>query len=327
MKQLLKKPTVAIIGGGPSGMSCGLWLKQLGLNPLLLESQSQLGGLQVTSHFHNIWLLGNPGKKGYEVAQEFRQHIHAESLPTHLNCEIQALSYQDQRWVLGTNHGELLAQAIVLATGQRVRDLSDLAIISGSQGLKTSGLVCCDPGVSMFHPPKLTGRTVGVIGGGDNGMVTATLLAATAHQVHLFARSGLRGFGVIQRDLMEWVTSGKVIVHTGLDIIGFEQQGETLHVDARNPDQTVEGFDLDFLCIRIGFAPNTRIVNQLFTKSGVGELPLNSEGYVLTDDSQRTTLPSVYAIGDVANPKDPCVATAVGMGAIAARAIEADLLA
>ncbi|MGD1698426.1 NAD(P)-binding protein [Dapis sp. BLCC M229] len=72
------KKTIGIIGGGPPGMSCALWLKYLGFSPIIIERKQRLGGLQQLSNFQNVWYLGLIEKTGYEIAEQFRQHIQVE---------------------------------------------------------------------------------------------------------------------------------------------------------------------------------------------------------------------------------------------------------
>ncbi|MFM6283032.1 MAG: FAD-dependent oxidoreductase, partial [Dolichospermum sp.] len=81
----------------------------------------------------------------------------------------------------------------------------------------------------------------------------------------------------------------------------------------------------DYLCFRLGFTPNVEELVRLFEKGGVGSVKLTEKGYIATDQFLRTSIPNIYAVGDVTNPRDACVATAVAHGTIAARSIEEDL--
>ncbi len=92
--------------------------------------------------------------------------------------------------------------------------------------------------------------------------------------------------------------------------------------DGKKPEEKLA---FDSLCLRIGFAPNIEDIVQLFNEGKLGNIQLSQKGYILTDQFLRTSIPNIYAAGDVANPRDPCVATAVAQGAIAARSIEEDL--
>ncbi|NEQ88403.1 MAG: NAD(P)/FAD-dependent oxidoreductase [Moorea sp. SIO2I5] len=82
---------VAVIGGGPTGMSCALWFKNLGFLPIIIEKNKQLGGLQRVSHFQNVWYLGLPGHTGYELAELFRQHLKEESITMLLDSKLKSI--------------------------------------------------------------------------------------------------------------------------------------------------------------------------------------------------------------------------------------------
>jgi len=89
------KKAVAVIGGGPGGMSCALWLKYLEFYPIIIEKSPQLGGLQNINPFHNKWYLGVAGKTGKELAEEFRRHIEVELIPTLFNSAIKSIRGMD----------------------------------------------------------------------------------------------------------------------------------------------------------------------------------------------------------------------------------------
>lgn len=80
-------------------------------------------------------------------------------------------------------------------------------------------------------------------------------------------------------------------------------------------------------CFRLGYAPNVPAIQHLLHANGIGQLALTPSGHIQTDEFCRTSLACIYAAGDVANPRDPCVATAVAHGAIAARSLDEDLSA
>ncbi len=83
--------TIGIIGGGPASMSCALWLKYLGFSPIIIEKKQQLGGLQQVSNFQNVWYLELAEKTGYEIAEQFRQHIKAEDISTLLGSQVRSI--------------------------------------------------------------------------------------------------------------------------------------------------------------------------------------------------------------------------------------------
>jgi len=110
---------VPIVGGGPAGMSCALWLHNYGLSPLIIEQEDALGGMARMSPYPNEWLLGQRGKTGLENAAEFAAHIHALGVEIWLGVGPQHLRQQEEHWRLELG-GEpaprsLSAAAIVIA--------------------------------------------------------------------------------------------------------------------------------------------------------------------------------------------------------------------
>lgn len=183
------KRNVVVIGGGPAGLSCALWLKHLEYNPIVIERQPQLGGLQKLSPFVNKWYLGVYGQTGKELAQTLRHHAEREDIQILLGCRIKQILAGEHFQIRTPDH-EISADAMVIATGQRVLGFETIEMIPGSHELLNSGKVCFNPGII----PTAEEQVVGVVGGGDNGLGTVIMLAETAKQVHLFVRSQLRGF-------------------------------------------------------------------------------------------------------------------------------------
>jgi thioredoxin reductase len=314
------KKIIGVIGGGPAGMSCALWLKHLGLSPIIIEKSEQLGGLQTTNPFHNKWYLGVPGQTGQELAQQFRRHIQVELIPTLLGSKLKRITREDNFRIFTGKH-EITAQSIVIATGQRFKEYETIESVTGSHQLLSSQQVCFNPGAI----PITHGQIVAVVGGGDNGLGTAIMLADTAKHIHLFVRSQLRGFHVNQKRVLEYIEAGKITLYKSATIHAFEVRAEKIYITFQEGNNTSTGLLLDYICFRMGFAPNRDEIVQLFDAGGVGSLELTQEGYISTDRFLRTSIPNVYASGDVANYRDPCVATAVAQGAIAARSVEEDL--
>jgi len=217
---------IGIIGGGPAGMSSALWLKYLGFSPIIIEKKQQLGGLQQVSHFQNVWYLGLLGQTGYEIAEQFRQHIEAEHLSTLLGSQIQGIVKTGDNFRIFTQENEIIAQGLVIATGQRVKGYEAIESIDGSHQLLSSQQVCFDPGATPLLTSHVNEQVVAVVGGGDNGLVTAIRLADQAKHIHLFVRSQMRGFEVNQKAIYEQIQAGKITLHRSAIIYRFELLGE-----------------------------------------------------------------------------------------------------
>ncbi|KKD36913.1 MAG: NAD(P)/FAD-dependent oxidoreductase [Limnoraphis robusta] len=311
---------VTVIGGGPAGMSCALWLKHLKFSPILIEKSKKLGGLQTISPFHNKWYLGVPGQTGMELAKQFNRHIELEVIPTLFNSQVKRITPGNNFQIFTDKH-EITAKSIVIATGQRFKGYESIESIAGSQELLSSPNVCFNPGAV----PIVHGQKVAVVGGGDNGLGTASILTDTAQHIHLFVRSQFQGFSMNQKAVCDQIKSGKITLHKPAFIQRFKLQGDNISITFKVENQPEEEVLVNYICFRLGFAPNVEDIIKLFDRGGIGCLELNQGEYITTDRFLRTSIPNVYAAGDVTNYRDPCVATAVAQGAIAARSVESDL--
>lgn len=316
---------ISVMGGGPAGMSCALWLKNLGFVPVIIEKSEHLGGLQRESNYQNTWYLGLLGKTGYEVAQKFHEHIETQNIPILLGSQLRRIVREGDNFKLITQNHEITANGLVIATGQRMKGYEAIQSIEGSYELFSLKNVCFHPGATPSLVPVVDSKIVGVVGGGDNGLGTALRLADTAKHVHLFVRSNLQGFATNQKAICEKIETGKITLHKQVIIHRFEVREQKIYIifsDEKN--QNTELF-FDHLCFRLGFTPNTEDIVRLFEQGGVGSLELTSKGHIATDQFLRTSIFQVYAAGDVVNCRDACVATAVAHGAIAARSLDEDL--
>ena len=310
---------VAVIGGGPAGMSCALWLKNLKFSPIIIEKNKQLGGGQTISPFHNTWYLGMPGHTGMELAKQFTRHIELEVIPTLFDSKLKSIT-SGENFQISTETNQITAKSIVIATGQRYKGYETIASLPGSDELLLSPNVCFNPGAV----PIVHGQKVAVVGGGDNGLGTARILADTAQHLHLFIRSEMKGFTMNEKGVFQQIESGKITLHKPAVIQRFKVQGDNIQIIFKEGNKPEQELVVNYVCFRLGFAPNVEEIVKLFDRGGVGCLELTEGGYIATDRFLRTSIPQVYAAGDVTNYRDPCVVTAVAQGAIAARSVEED---
>ena len=316
--------TVAILGGGPAGLSCALWLKQLGLAPVVLERSSQVGGIQRSSNYINNYYLGVAGRTGREVAEQFVQHAGAADLRVICDARIESIAKAGDGFALRAGGTLIEARALLVATGQRVRGSETVAAIQADwAGLAEH--VGFDPGQTPLLIEHVRGKVVAVVGGGDNAMSTSVMLGETATHIHLLSRSPLHGFGCNQEAIRGMQTAGRLTLHQLAELQRLERAGERIHYVFKTPGGPGQTGHADCVSFRLGFAPNTEEVQQLLTAGRLGPLALTPSSHIVTDSFQRTSISRIYAAGDVANVRDACVATAVAQGAMAARSIEEDL--
>lgn len=172
-----------IIGGGPAGISCAIWLKKLGVECVLLEASAQLGGLQTRSPYENLWIPGVQGKTGQQVAASLADHANAVGIDVRLNCPV--LSVDGQR--VTTPAGTYSAPYLVIATGSRPR----------TGGFTASDRIIIGPGVGM-EALDVKGRRLAIFGGGDNAFDQARFVRDRGGKVTIFTRSVPRAQKLLQ---------------------------------------------------------------------------------------------------------------------------------
>ena len=292
---------VGIIGGGPAGMSAALWCADLGMKAVLLEKEADLGG-QLLWTFNAITnYLGVEAANGHELRDRFLQHIIERNVELLTSASVSSADLRARSVALEDGR-QLTARAIIIATGVRRRRLD----VPGEDEFRGRGIL--DSGVRSQN--DVAGKTVVIVGGGDAALENALMLSETAKSVTLVHRrdefTARPDFvdSARQDPKIEFVLDSHVAAITGnQNVEGVEIRGVRSGATSR--------LAADAVLIRIGVVPNT----QLFH----GQLDLDPGGYIVTTTNCATSLPDVYAAGDVANPRSPTISTAVGTAAAAGK--------
>jgi thioredoxin reductase (NADPH) len=321
------RPVVGILGGGPAGMSCALWLRQMGLSPYIIERNAAPGGQLLNVNRVNHWVLGLPGQTGPELASLYGKHISAENIPVNCNTQLTALEataagYRLMLQGAGRGQTSLPVQALVIATGVRVLCGEIFKGTPGFDELHAEGLIGCFPTSHLDRLELLQGKTVAVIGGGDNAHFTVYDVAAVAERAYLLIRSGPTAQAKIRQQVQGLIEQGRVVEYPGTEVGAFRQTQGRIELSLTQSGLAAADIDVDMVFIRTGFAPNSEFVDSL---SPIAHMAKQAGGYIWTDAWRRTSVASIYAIGDVASPDLQAVVTAVADGALAARAIVQDL--
>ena len=298
---------VLIIGAGPAGLSAASWCDELGLDTLVLEQNSEVGGqlLSVYNPIENY--LGVSAANGRELLDRFVEQTRNAEFDLWTNVEIASIDLRSHRVQLSSGE-ELKAISIIIATGTRRRSLG----IPGESEFAGRGMIESATRDRDFF----AGKDVCVIGGGDAAAENALLLAEvcpTVTMVHRGRRLGAR------REFAERLGTNHCITvfreSSVQRIIGNAEVEavEILRDGAIKPFQmAVKG-----VLVRVGFAPNTELFRE--------QLSADERGYVVVNGQQETSVANVFAIGDVANPLAPTISGAVGAGATAAKVIASRL--
>ena len=298
---------VIIIGAGPAGLSTAFWCDGLGLDTLLLEQAEQIGG-----QLHRVYnpienYLGLKTRNGAELLELFSRDVDAAEFDLWTGTNITSVDLKAHRISLQSGEN-LQGIAIVIATGVRPRQLG----VPGEKEFAGKGMI-----ESGARDRELfAGQDVCVVGGGDAAVENALLLADVSATVTLVHRGKkLRA----RRELAERLQpNNRVTVFTEsvlTRIIGDEhvQAVEIQRREGLKPFQlAVRG-----VLIRIGVEPNTELFRE--------QLETDEKGFIAVNSRQETSVPMVFAIGDVSNPIAPTISGATGAGATAAKVIAARL--
>jgi thioredoxin reductase (NADPH) len=298
---------VLIIGGGPAGLSAALWCDELGLDTLLLEQGSEIGG-QLLSVYNPVGnYLGVRAAHGRELRDLFAEQLDGGDFDLWTEVEIESVDLRARRIALRSGE-QLQAISIIIATGVRRRRLG----IPGEEELKGRGVVES----ATRDRELLAGKDVCVIGGGDAAAENALLLTESCPTVTLVHRGkALRA----RREFTERLGADhRVTVFTEAvvrRIIG-EEKVEAVEIErsgAIKPFQMAVGGVL----VRVGVEPNTELFRD--------QVHMDERGYIVVTGEQETSIGNVFAVGDVSNPLAPTISGATGAGATAAKVIASRL--
>ncbi|MCX6843302.1 MAG: thioredoxin-disulfide reductase [candidate division WOR-3 bacterium] len=295
----MKQTEILVVGGGPAGLTAGIYAARSGHRTLVLEKSFAGGQMALTSEVENYPGFSEP-VSGMLLAQTMEQQAIRFGCEV-LNAEATGIKSGPTGFEVATTAGPVAAAAVIVCTGVKPKLLG----VPGEKELSGRGVSYC----AVCDGPLFKGREVAVIGGGDSALDEALYLSNIASRVHLIhRRDEFRACPFVQQRLRE-------------------RENVTYHlscvVESINGTERVEGLTVKNLkdaptfvlpvggaFIYVGWLPNTGWCSSL--------VALDDSGNVKADDRLRTTAPGVFAAGDVRNTPLRQVATAVGDGALAA---------
>jgi thioredoxin reductase (NADPH) len=292
---------VVIIGSGPAGLTAALYTARANLKPLLIEGLEAGGQLMLTTLVEN-WPGFRDGIMGPELMAEMRaqsERFGAEIVRGNVTS-VDLLAYP---YVVGTADGVHRCRALIIATGASARLLG----LPSERALLGHGVSTCATCDGYFF----RGKPIAVVGGGDSAMEEAIFLTRFAsHVTVVHRRATLRASKIMQdkafanpKISFEWNTEIEDIRDTGRGEVNAMVLFN--RVTGERKELVVEG-----VFVAIGHNPNT----ALFT----GQLEMDPNGYIITHSGSRTTVPGVFACGDVQDHHYRQAITAAGSGCMAA---------
>lgn len=285
---------VAIIGAGPAGMSCAIYLLRAGISCVLFEGEAPGGTLNKISKIENY--PGYTDLSGSTLA--FKMYSQVEALSVLIkNEKVINIKNADSKLNIITSGGSYDASYVVIATGRVPRRLE----IKGSDKYEGRGISYC----TLCDGALYKNKNVAIIGGGNSAMVSAKYLSDIASKVYIINRSDTLRATKTEQDIVKSKKNIDILYNKKIE--SFIDDNGTLK-GIKLSDKTELKVDGIFVCIG-------QDINNFFYE----ELKIKSDKLgILTDNKMKTSSPNVYAVGDSVSKDVYQVVTAVSEGAIAA---------
>jgi thioredoxin reductase (NADPH) len=272
---------VIIVGGGPAGLTAGMYAMRAALKTVLIERGVFGGQVAITKEVENYPGIMNIG--GFELCEKFLQHAKSydlEILEKEVSATEPGIDCHSVRLADGT---VLQAHTVILAAGGTAKKLNTPGELENF-GKGVSYCATCD---GFFF----RGMTVAVVGGGDTALEDALYLAKITRKVYLIhRRDEFRGSRILQQRVFAEPRI-EIIYNAVVTKINSDTSG--VNGISLKDTQTGDILDLDTegVFIFVGFAPNNQLV-----PAGI---KMNTSGYVITDEKCETTIPGIFAVGDL----------------------------
>ena len=293
---------VVIIGSGPAGLTAALYTARANLKPLLIEGLEAGGQLMLTTMVEN-WPGFRDGIMGPDLMAEMRAQ--AERFGAEIiQGNVQKVDLSQRPFPIAIADGRsVLADALIIATGASARWLD----IGSDRKLSGHGVSTCATCDGYFF----RGKPIAVVGGGDSALEEATYLTRFASKVILIHRRDTLRASKIMQDKAFANPKIEFMWDSEIASVNDVQKGEVTGVTVRNVNTgALTEVALDGVFIAIGHTPNTGLFK--------GQIELDANGYLVTHDGSRTSVPGVFAAGDVQDHVYRQAITAAGSGCMAA---------
>jgi thioredoxin reductase (NADPH) len=292
-----------IIGGGPAGLTAGIYAGRARLCAILLEKLIHGGQMMTTDVVENY--PGFPeGITGFELSDRMRKQAERFKLLIK-NAEVLELIPGKPLHTVVLEDRRVTAPAIIIASGAKYKRLG----VPGEDKLTGHGVSFC----ATCDGALYRGQEVAMVGGGDNALTEVLFLERFANKIHLIhRRDQFRACKYLQERVLEME---KVQVHLDTVVTGCKGQSELEALELRQVKTGVTStLPVTGAFIAIGMEPNTAWLGDL--------LPLDKWGFIVTDPAMGTPIPGVFAAGDVRSKWERQISTAVGDGTVATIAVE-----
>lgn len=300
---MAKKYQLIVVGGGPAGLTAGLYSARAGFTVLLIEKEV-IGGQIANADWVDNYPGFPKGISGFELVQLIQQQAMNHGLET-MSGEVTGLTSGYGNNMVSTTEGDFIAQAVIIAGGLQFRKLE----VPGESEFMGKGVSYC----ATCDGPLFRDKTVAVIGGGDTAVIDALSLSKFASLVKVIhRRNQLRAGKVLQRK-----AQADPKIEFIWDSVVTEVKGEKKVTDLvlkNTQNGTISLLAVDGVFVAIGLIPNTEYLR--------GVLPLDEWGYIITTELMETTVPGIFAAGDIRHNSVKQAIAAAGDGAVAVLSAE-----
>ncbi|WAC04979.1 MAG: FAD-dependent oxidoreductase [Methanoregula sp.] len=287
---------VLIVGAGPAGLTAGMYCARKMLKTVIISEN--IGGQALQSWAIENY-MGYRMVTGEDLMKKFEEQ--ARSLNIQLELDgVEGIAREEDIFTVKTATGATYsATSIILAQGNHPKNLG----VSGEEKYLGRGLSVC----STCDGPLYQGKKVAVVGGGNSALQTAVEMSSIAASVSLIVRKSIRA-DEVYLDMLK--SKPSIMIHMPAQISALHGDGFLTGITIRDDKGAEQTLKVDGLFVEIGWQPNTLIVKDLVT--------LNERGEVAIDINCHTSVPGIFAAGDVTSVKSKQIVIAAGEGAKAA---------
>ena len=293
----MREVDILVVGAGPGGMSAAQYAARAGYSTLVLDPMGPGGQLLFIDEIENYPGLGKIS--GYFLSESMENQCKEFGVEIEYD-EVKKIEKKDNRFLVTSSYSEIKAKAVIIATGASHRHIG----AKGEEEYSGKGVSYC----ATCDGPFFRGQKVVVVGGGDTALTDAMYLSKLAKDVVIIhRRDSFRAQKALQEKIKTIPNISTVMGKNVVEIKGNGTKVESVLLDDGSEIETNGVF------VFIGTVPNSKVVEGLVDVEN---------GFIITDDKMNTSLPGVFACGDVRNTSFRQVVTATGDGAKAAHSAD-----